>query len=193
MTHRKVEHCLQVDATELRQWIEDIERENYTGGGRDGCPIDFQITPTARGTFLIQLRTRQQSPVTARVLMTPTVPTFGGNRWWFECPWCERRCRVLYVPIPGGRFGCRRRLELRYRSQSRRPQEQRQWKMEQLKFRLGARGYGTAPVAPVPPRPKRMHWNTYMKLVGKLRALEGAYWQTTGEYVQRRSGQRIRY
>lgn len=193
MTHRKVEHCWQIDATELREWIEEIERETYTGGGRDGYPIDFQITRTSQGTLVVQLRSRRDShTVTERVLLTPTVPTFGGQRWWFACPWCERRCRVLYVPLSGGRFGCRRCLELRYRSQSRSPQEQRRGKMEQLKLRLGARGDGTAPVAPVPPRPKRMHWATYMKLVGQLRALEDAYWQTSWESMHRRFGQKRR-
>jgi hypothetical protein len=184
MPHRKVEHCLQIDATELREFSE-------FGGSCDGYPIDFQLTPTAQGTFWIQLRTRHRSPVvTARVLVTPTIPTFGGKRWWFACPGCARRCRVLYLPPASQRFGCRHCLELRYRSQSRSPQAQCLEKIEQLKGRLGARGYDTAAVAPEPPRPKRMHWTTYRKLVSQLRALEDAYWQTTWESLHRRFGQK---
>ena len=102
--------------------------------------------------------------------------------------WAYRR------QIPSQKVGCLLRfspgrcLELRYRSQSRSPRDQRLGKMKRLKFRLGARGYGTAPIVPMPPRPKRMHWKTYMKLVGKLQALAGAYWQTTWEYMHRRFG-----
>jgi hypothetical protein len=193
MSYRKVEHCWTIDATELRELLEEIEHATYTGGSRDGYPIDFQLTRTAQEILVVQLRSRRASPpVTERVLLTPTMPTFGGKRWWFTCPGCERRCRVLYVPPAGGRFGCRRCLELRYRSQSRSLQEQRLKKIGRLKVRLGARGHGTALVAPVPPRPKRMHRSTYRKLVGQLRALEDAYWQTAGEYMHRRFGQRRR-
>ena len=40
---------------------------------------------------------------------------FGGNRKWFNCPGCKRRCIVLYG---GARFYCRKCYRLQYQSQS---------------------------------------------------------------------------
>ena len=56
------------------------------------------------------------------VMLTPTHPYFGGQRWWWVCPLtlngqpCLRRVGVLYLP-PGGRyFGCRHCYRLTYTS-----------------------------------------------------------------------------
>jgi len=42
-----------------------------------------------------------------------TKPAFGGERLWFACPGCARRCRVLFG---GARFRCRGCHGLRYSS-----------------------------------------------------------------------------
>ena len=42
---------------------------------------------------------------------------FGGKRWWFWCPACGRRCRILYVSGASDYFACRICLNLTYRSQ----------------------------------------------------------------------------
>ena len=43
-------------------------------------------------------------------------PNFGGVRWFFRCPECERRVAKLYLAADPGRIGCRRCLGLQYRS-----------------------------------------------------------------------------
>ena len=40
----------------------------------------------------------------------------GGQRWWFRCPACSRRCYTLYLAPGRIRFGCRECLGLTYRS-----------------------------------------------------------------------------
>ena len=45
-----------------------------------------------------------------------TSMNFGGVRWWFECPTCERRCTKLHSPFIGSRFECRKCLDLTYHS-----------------------------------------------------------------------------
>jgi hypothetical protein len=42
--------------------------------------------------------------------------TYGGVRWWFTCPQCERRVGKLYKPPLKQRFACRHCHHLTYRS-----------------------------------------------------------------------------
>lgn len=48
--------------------------------------------------------------------ITVSYPYFGGNRFWFSCPICKRRCGVIYVH-PFGPVGCRLCLNLTYPQQ----------------------------------------------------------------------------
>ena len=50
------------------------------------------------------------------ILFSRTACHFGGRRWWFLCPTCERRCGVLY--IDWGRIACRICCNLTYESRN---------------------------------------------------------------------------
>lgn len=41
---------------------------------------------------------------------------FGGVRFWFKCPFCNRRVGILYKHPINNDLGCRRCLNLEYRS-----------------------------------------------------------------------------
>jgi hypothetical protein len=45
-----------------------------------------------------------------------TWPHFGGKRAWFACPQCGRRVGMLYQPLAGDPWACRRCHALAYRS-----------------------------------------------------------------------------
>jgi hypothetical protein len=45
-----------------------------------------------------------------------TYPHLGGQRWWFNCPSCDRRCSKLYLPPRDRIFLCRICHDLTYRS-----------------------------------------------------------------------------
>lgn len=45
------------------------------------------------------------------ILLEATRPHFGGKRWWFRCPACDRRCGVLYVKDG---IACRECFDLTY-------------------------------------------------------------------------------
>ncbi len=47
--------------------------------------------------------------------LTSTPCYFGGERYWFLCPFCGDRVGVLY--LGGKKFGCRRCYNLAYKSQ----------------------------------------------------------------------------
>lgn len=94
-----------------------------------------------------------------RLQITTTDAGFGGLRQWVVCP-CGRRCRVVYVGARGTR--CRQCYRLAYQSQREDVATRAQRRAAQL-----ARSVGAGVDAPFdwwPPKPKRMHWNTYWRL-----------------------------
>jgi hypothetical protein len=94
----------------------------------------------------------------AVVAFTETKTCFGGRRRWFECPSCERPCRVLYC---GGGFLCRLCLGLRYASQYEATSGRARNRAQKLRMRLG----GSANLLePFPRRPKHMQRRTYARL-----------------------------
>jgi hypothetical protein len=67
-------------------------------------------------------------------LWTPT--RSGGQRRWFQCLGCSRRCRVLYAGI---RFRCRRCHRLRYSSQTESPSDRATSAMLKIARRLDSK------------------------------------------------------
>ncbi len=51
------------------------------------------------------------------ITLQTTRPNYGGARWWFSCPICQRRAGWVYLDPRRGRFCCRRCAGLMYRSQ----------------------------------------------------------------------------
>ena len=51
------------------------------------------------------------------IQLVSTEPNYGGVRWWFLCPKCDRRVSRLYLPTRGCfRFFCRLCYDLTYES-----------------------------------------------------------------------------
>lgn len=94
-----------------------------------------------------------------RVGIMETPQPFGGQRHWFLCPGCSRRCCVLYLTA---NILCRKCLGVNY--QSERTSAWTGWRrMERIRKRL--RGYPTGGThAPCPDRPKGVHRSTYNRL-----------------------------
>lgn len=95
---------------------------------------------------------------------------FGGQRPWFVCPGCARRCGVLYASAAG--FRCRRCLALAYPSQRETPGERAARRLQAIRERLGG---SPNLLAPFPPKPPRMHWRTYERLWAQAQAAKTAW------------------
>ena len=95
-----------------------------------------------------------------RVAIDRTPCHFGGNRNWFLCPFCERRCAVIY------KKGCRLCSSGRYLSESLSPKNRRLRKAIARRAALGQTEGGI--MRPFPPRPKWMRQTKYdrLKLAG---------------------------
>lgn len=51
-----------------------------------------------------------------KIKIASTRPNYGGLRWWFVCPLCQKRKRVLY--LSSSDYYCRECLKLNYKSQT---------------------------------------------------------------------------
>lgn len=93
------------------------------------------------------------------ILLTTTAQHFGGERRWFVCPTCERRCRVL---LGGNSFECRSCRRATYECQYEKVRVPGLAKTRNRRLKLGGvPGIGQ----PFPGKPKGMHWRTYHRLV----------------------------
>ncbi len=67
--------------------------------------------------YAVTNRSGDQTTYSYFVDLESTPCYFGSKRWWFTCPECDRRCRILYL-VGGSRyFVCRICRNLTYRSQ----------------------------------------------------------------------------
>jgi hypothetical protein len=79
-----------------------------------------------------------------QIIYLDTTPcNFGGQRWWFRCPECNRRCRILYHASGYTDFACRICRRLTYTSQQqRRTSSKRFLKMMEKLSGQNRAGYG---------------------------------------------------
>ena len=98
----------------------------------------------------------------ARFETTWTETAFGGQREWFLCPDCKRRCAIIYRADHEPRWGCRLCLRGRYRSEHMSPKDRRLHAAFKVRNRLGQKKGGI--FVRFPPKPKGMHWRTYEEI-----------------------------
>lgn len=106
-----------------------------------------------------------------------TVPGLGGRRWWFLCPRCQKRVGVLYVPVAGWAWSCRRCSKRGYLSQ--RLGRDGRLAVRAFKIVLKIVGPSAQSSDDFPAsRPGRMHTKTFARLHQRWSAALGS--QTRG-------------
>jgi hypothetical protein len=111
--HGVVEECrLVIDAHEVAR--PGGRRADLVWDGQRLLPIYYCIEEDAeQWQVAINLANRAESQV-ARLEITH--PHFGGVRWWFSCPQCGERRKMLYIPLDQWEIACRLCHHLTYRS-----------------------------------------------------------------------------
>ncbi len=87
-----------------------------------------------------------------------TAQNFGGQRRWFVCLSCGRKCAVLYG---GTHYRCRKCWNLAYQSQHELPHFRALSQAQKYRRRLGG---SECTYDPFPERPKGMHRRTYNRI-----------------------------
>lgn len=139
------------------------------------------------GAYRIDIRAYGRNPPRGEfhyrgwsVEVVSTQCNFGGKRWWFLCPQCARRCAILYPRL------CRICSGGRYRVELQSPHDRLITKAIRLRRRLGQTEGGT--LAPLPQKPKHMHWDTYAKRIAEIREIEARIWSNEAEWLRARRG-----
>ena len=94
----------------------------------------------------------------------------GGERSWFLCPACGRRCGILYAV--NSRLLCRKCGGLSYESQNEPSHYRALRKAQKIRLRLGGSANMTEPF---PERPHYMHRRTYQRLGDRYKVAVGQY------------------
>lgn len=84
---------------------------------------------------------------------------FGGVRYWLVCPRCEKRCAILYRT-----HLCRCCSTGHYETGSR--PDRALDKSRRLRRKLGQNDPNVT--LPIPVKPKRMRWHTYLRIRAEL-------------------------
>jgi hypothetical protein len=114
-----------------------------------------------------------------RVALHRTDCRFGGTRTWWICPSCARGAAILYRP--GERYACRRCCNLSYTSQLEQADDRAARRANSVRRRLK---WKVGILNPTGPKPKGMHWATFVRLVTK----HDSYLATTLAGTARRFG-----
>ena len=191
-----VEDCLTLDINRL---VKDglIDPDSRAGSlswtriqtGRQvasvGCRLDSfgPDDATFRLSYTVG-RGGNKRPIEEAIRLQTTRPYFGGTRWWFTCPNCDRRAAKLHSPPGGDLFLCRTCYGLTYQSQRESPYYRGVSKAQKIRLKLGGSQYM---LEPFPEKPKGMHWRTYLRLFRKARAAEEKSWMVQAVWLDKRT------
>ena len=126
---------------------------SWNRGGEPSGSITVRTTSDS-ATLSYRIRDRYSDEWTEKNQVVPIVPTpcnYGGNRKWFHCPVCSRRCELLF--LRASRFACRHCQMVAYTSQSGGPIDRLTHKLHKLRARTEGG------------KPRGMRWATYERLV----------------------------
>ncbi len=156
---------------DINRWA----RDGYLTAGRwfnwqwtwgDGSKSNINVRVESAWTIRLIYRTRSGSEVDwtdvdYSIQLTRTPCRFGGERTWFICPGrgCGRRVAKLYCA--GRYYVCRHCGDLAYSSQHEDAGDRALRRAQAIRKKLG----GSANMLELfPPKPKGMHWKTYIRL-----------------------------
>jgi hypothetical protein len=151
-----------VKATGSRQWFATNDPEEITGEA--GVTIDLR--DLAAPTFTISY-VAGGVPLEIHGRLLTTRPQLGGVRYWFGCPRCGMRRRVLYAYPARGRerFACRRCHGLRYYSHREGAADRSLRRARTLYRRIGGH-----PDQAWYEKPKWMRWKTFDRILEEAHA-----------------------
>ncbi len=175
----KVEEVPAIDIARLRG---DGYREDGASGriawrrrDHEFASVSFRLMSDGLRLSYTQISSDGSVDVVDLIPIVTTRTRFGGIRHWFECPACGRRCRKVHG---GSRFRCRRCHGLRYQSQYEWAPigiARRRWAVRECLDR-GGREWSVALDDGFPPKPRRMHWRTYERLITRDAELKARCW-----------------
>jgi len=122
-------------------------------------PLEINAQPTP-DRLLITFRKQQHPSYAIPVIKLPC--NYGGCRYYFKCPLCQRRMRILYFAEQSV-FLCRKCLNLAYKSQMLRPTSRYEYMSNKVKNFIKNKDGDLGQYK----KPPHMHKTTYEKVRSK--------------------------
>ncbi len=167
---RKAEDCLPLD---IRKWNRQgliFPGSSITSSWSVGGQVHSSIGAVALADRLTLQYKYRGEPVEQDIMFTWTRCHFGGQRIWLVCPFCSRRCAVVYSY--GKYFACRICGNIAYSTQNESCRERLFTKADKLRKKIGARA-GAANPLPIF-KPLNMHSTTWMRIRWQIELLENS-------------------
>lgn len=116
---RTVEQCIALSVSWMLQnnYLDlcvGLKRNHFFAWSNYCNEMPYTLAAELERVSISELRLYLRN-TTQVVQLQPTDCNFGGVRWWFACPACERRCAKLYLR-PSSAFQCRTCHDLTYQS-----------------------------------------------------------------------------
>lgn len=187
----RVEQCVVIDAAQWQR--EGILREGSTCYRGAVFCVGYRVDTTDMANPVVHLKyTLSDGHASGalhkfnyRVDLRTTRPYFGGLRWWFTCPLCQRRAQKLYRPPFGDHFGCRHCYSLSYESRSYSAIDRSRERAQAVRLRLG----GSASLLdPFPFKPRGMWGKTYERLQEHYHRQNTIAWSLIDRRLEKRWG-----
>jgi hypothetical protein len=150
--------CLVPDARATIRWYRGMAEAASIGTYFDSCQLALQLRYSTG-----------QPPIVVRetVPLTFTACHFGGDRPWFLCPHCRRRCAILWGRE---RFLCRTCQGVAYASQNESASSRAIRRVHEIRAKL--RVDASVPVSSIV-WPRYMRFDQYRSLIFELLEHEG--------------------
>lgn len=128
--------------------------------GKEIASISFCVGEKTIFLFYwYQRRCGEWRPVEQNIPLDRTPCNFGGHRYWFRCPGCDRRVATLYAA--GHFFLCRHCYGLSYASSQEGDLDRLMRKARKIRGRIGA---SKNLFSPIILKPRGMHRDTFMTI-----------------------------
>lgn len=167
---RTVERSLSLDVRKLKRNNCLTPEKCFSWQWSTGGNVRSSIGATVHENhLLLQYRYKETEAVEQKIYFTFTPCNYAGKRVWFSCPFCGRRCAVIYSC--GKYFACRICCNLTYRTSNETPTDRRARRANKLRKRIGATP-GVLNHLPIF-KPKGMHQLTWDRIMNEIQYLEG--------------------
>lgn len=117
-----------------------------------------------------------------RVDLTTTACNYGKVRYWFVCPYCEKRRAILYLGNSG--LACRTCYRLCYSIENKTKSNRAIDGAFKVNQKIGCDGA----IDDFCIKPKGMHWKTFRKLLAKRGNYSQTFYSGVGLFINRRFG-----
>lgn len=151
-------------------WVGGSNVWTWSRGSEVSGSIRFTV-----GEEYVQLTYCMNGVDASQTVWTTSTPCcYGGQRRWFNCPTCRRRCEVLYQR--SGRFACRTCQRVSYTSQSGSEHDRLNTRFHRLNALVEAG------------KPKWQRWSTFNRLEQRLDRADELATKSLMHFIQRLTG-----